>query len=253
MPLRTIVNYYLMFAPHVFMAGVPILLWRRGLYRQFPLFFVYIADELAQFVVFVVMIMTPSVTGTEYGVAYGIGLALSTTLRFGVIHEIFGHAFRNYAAISRFSGPAFRWGTVGTFAAGIALALYTGGNQFNRFMLVVNLLDRTASIAQCALLLGLFVFAAYMGLSLRSHVFGLALGLGIYATVTLAAAAIRTQFAYVGNTALNYITMVTYHVCVVIWIVYLWAPEHSTQYAVTTVPEHDLEAWNKELQRLTQQ
>jgi len=133
------------------------------------------------------------------------------------------------------------------------LALYTGGNQFNRFMLVVNLLDRAASIAQCGLLLGLFLFAAYMGLSLRSNVFGIALGLGIYSAVTLAAAAIRTQFGYVGITALNYITMATYHVSVVIWLVYLWAPEHSTQYAAKTVPEHDLEAWNKELQRLIQQ
>ena len=46
--------------------------------------------------------------------------------------------------------------------------------------------------------------------------------------------------------------MGVYHVCVLIWLAYLWLPERVSQFAVKSVPEHDLETWNEELQRLIQ-
>jgi len=250
--LHVLVSDYLLVAPHLLLVGVLILLVQKGLRRLFPLFFAYTLWELGQFTVALVMLLSPAVTGKQYGIAYSIGLAISTILRFGVIHEIFAHAFGRYHAVSSYGKPAFRWITVGLLALTLSLALYTGGNHFDGVMVLVHLLDRAAAITQCGLLLALFAFASYLGLSLRSHVFGIALGLGVFATVELATAALRSQLGYVGNTTLNYITMATYHVCVVIWLVYLWAPERSTQYAVKGIPEHELEAWNKELQRLIQ-
>jgi len=253
MSWRALLFNYLLFAPHILLGGVIVLLCRKKLYSQFPLFFAYTIAELLQFVVVVPMLRMPSVTGREYAIAYWIGQGVSTALRFGVIHEIFSHVFRNYSSISRFGRPAFRWLTVALLAFALGLAVYTGGNSFDRIHLLANLLDRAASITQCGLLVALFFFANYLRLSLRSHVFGIALGLGVFASVQLATAAAASYFGYAGSSRINFVIMATYHICVVIWLAYLWAPERSPQYLVKAVPEHDLEDWNKELQKLIQQ
>ncbi|HEY7615593.1 MAG TPA: hypothetical protein VH744_02225 [Terriglobales bacterium] len=253
MTLASVLWYYLLIAPHVLLLGIVVALLRQRLYRSFPIFLAYTAYEIVLFGVALVMILSPAATGSHYAATYAIGTAGSTVLRFGIIHEVFAHLFRNYSAIMYLGKPIFRWATVGTLLAALSLAVYTGGNDLDRLMLVVRLLDRTASILQCGLLVGLFLFASYLGLSWRNHVFGIALGLGIFASVELAASAIRSHTGFEYNALLNYVTMATYHVCVLIWLFYLWVPERSPQYAVKTLPEHDLETWNNELRRLIQQ
>jgi hypothetical protein len=224
MALRLVWNY-LLIAPHLLLVVVLVALLRRRLYRQFPMFFSYVVAEIVQAAVILPMIFSPSTTNYEYAVAYGIGLAVSTALRFGVIHEIFAHMFRNYSMLNRFGKPVFRWTTVGLLLASLALAAYAGGHDPNRLMFIVNVLDRVASIMQCGLLIGLFLFSASLGLSWRSYLFGIALGLGVFASVELVASAIRSETGYVYNTYLNYLTMATYHCCVLVWAFYLSAEE----------------------------
>jgi hypothetical protein len=43
--------------------------------------------------------------------------------------------------------------------------------------------------------------------------------------------------------------MATYHCCVLIWLVYLLAPD-TAKHAVKHVPDNNLEQWNTEMQRL---
>jgi hypothetical protein len=247
------VFYYLMIAPHVLLLGIMVALLRRSVFRRFPIFLTYILSEIVQFAVLFALYTARSVTPTQYAWGYVIGLAVSTAIRFGIIHEVFAHVFRNYSAVSYFGRPLFRWGTVGLMLGALALTFYAGGDNFDHLMFVVYALDRAASILQCGLLVGLFVLSTYLGLSWRNQVFGIALGLGILASVQLLAAAIRAQTSFAFSQYLDYVTMSTYHVCVLVWLFYLWAPERSTQYAVNSVPEHDLEAWNQELQRLIRQ
>jgi hypothetical protein len=242
--------YYLIIVPHLLLSVVFVLLLRRGLYRQFPIFFTYIVSEMVQFVVLFAMMEMPSVTGREYGLAYSFGLALSTALHLGVIYEIAAHLFRNYTGLSYFGKPLFRWVTVGLLLASLTLAVGSGAHDISRVMSIMHVLERTASILQCGLLVGVFVLSAYLALSWRSYVFGIALGLGIFSSIKLIASAIRAQTGIVYVKPLDYLTMATYHCCVLIWAFYLWAPERSSQYAVKVLPEADLESWNQELQRL---
>jgi hypothetical protein len=246
-------KYYLIVAPHILLGGVLLCLFRRKLYRTFPVFLIYVASELIQFSILFTMILLPSTSGREYGITYSASSAVSTALRFGVIYEIFLHLFRNYPILSRLGKPMLRWATTGLLLAALTLAVYTGGNRFNQVMYLLNVLDRTASILQCGLLIALLSFAAYLGISLRSHVFGIALGLGIFASVELTNAAIRTHLGQAYSAYLDYLTMATYHICVLIWIWYLWAPEKIPAKSVQQLPEHNLETWNQELQRFIQQ
>jgi len=253
MTLRLLVWNYLLIVPHLLLLVVLVALLRSRLHRQFPIFFTYVAAEIVQFMVLFVMLKSPSITGREYGIAYSCGFALSTALRLGIVHEIFAHMFRNYTVLNRFGKPVFRWVTVGLLLAGLTLAAYAGGHDPAWLLSVVHVLDRAASILQCGLLIGLFFFSTYLGLSWRSYIFGIALGVGIFASVELVTSAIRSETGYAYNAYLNYITMATYHCCVLIWAFYLLAPEQVSQYALKAAPEIDLESWNQELQRLLRQ
>jgi hypothetical protein len=117
----------------------------------------------------------------------------------------------------------------------------------------MHVLERTASILQCGLLVLIFALASFLNLSFRSYVFGIALGLGIFSSVELAASAIRAEIGSAYNGLLDYFIMATYHCCVLIWAFYLWVPERSSQYALKVLPQSDLDNWNKELQRLLKQ
>lgn len=237
-----------MIAPRLLLGVVLFALVRHKLYRQFPLFFTYILSELVQAAVILPMLFMGSPSSQSYKVAYLVALVLSTALRFGVIHEIFAQMFRNYAAVERFGKPLFRWLTVGLLLGGLALAVYATGGDPTRPVFAV--LDRTASILQCGLLIGLFLFSGYLGLSWRSYLFGIALGMGVFASTDLAIFAIRSQTGDAYNNPLNYLSMAVYHGCVLVWMVYLLSPERISQYKVKAIPENDLETWNQEIQRM---
>ena len=229
-------------------------MWRRKLVRPYPVFFTYIAWEVVQFLIFYPMALMPSVSGpTLFARLTPVGLAVSTGLRFGVIHEVFAHIFSNYPSFSAFGKPIFRWGTAILLMLGLLAAVLVGGHDGLRALSILWALSKTASILQCGLLVALFLFSSYLGLSWRNQVFGVALGLGVFATADLIAASVRSQFGSETTTSLDYITMAVYHCCVLIWLAYLWLPERATQFAMKTVPEHDLESWNEELQRLIRQ
>jgi hypothetical protein len=250
MTLRVLFWNYLLIAPRLLLVLVFLALLRHRRYRQFPMFFAYVVSDFVQAAVLLPMIFL-HFRGHIYATAFFSGLVVSTALRFGIIQEIFAHMFRNYAVLHRWGKPLFRWVTVGLLLLGLALAAYLGGHDTKPLESMAHVLDLAASILQCGLLFGLFFFSSYLGLSWRSYLFGIAFGLGVFASANLVAAAIRSQTGFVYNTALNYFTMGTYQCCVLVWVFYLLAPERVTQYTLKTLPENDLEVWNQELQRLS--
>jgi hypothetical protein len=251
-PLLRPLFYYLWTAPHILQAAILVLMIRRRLYKQFPIFLLYTAFELFQFTVLLaVFVHSGSLADERYRDAYLLGTAISTALRFGIIYEIFTEVFRNYQALGELGRVLFRWATIILLLIGVALA-GTHGNGPDGFLLIVPILDRTVSLMQCGLLLFLFLFSRYFALSWRNYAFGIALGFGILASLELANYAIRSQIG-VGSYLLDYLGMATYHCCVLIWIFYLRVSEPRTYRMHKKLPEHDLEVWNEELQRLLQQ
>jgi hypothetical protein len=253
MPLLRLLWYYLWIAPHLLLAGIAVIMYRRKLVRQFPWFFAYVCFEVLEFGPLFASHRF-KIGGLSYWSFYSVTGVISTILRFGIILEVLRHLVSNYAVLARTLKPYFRWFAIGLLILALAFSLYAGGDRSNRSWFVMNLLDRTALILQTGLLACLFLFSGYLNLSWRNQVFGIAFGLGVYAVVDLITTAIRSQHGFRHADLLDYLSMGAYHCSVLIWMFYLLRRERTRSNDVHDLPaHHDVEAWNQELERLLHQ
>jgi hypothetical protein len=241
--------HYLWVAPHLLQIAVAVVIIRRKLHREFPLFLGYTVYQIIANVVLFALDHSPSVSPDTYHVAINIDAVLSIALRFAVIYEIFVVVLRPYEALKRLASLVVQFVLVALLGLSLFVATYGPVAAYtSRHISLYIAMDRAASIVQCGLLLVVFVFASYLALSSRSFVFGIAAGLGFYLAVQLALLAI-SAYVYVPHG--NIINMAAYHVSVIGWLFYAWAPQPA-RLAVKNIPQHQLESWNIELERLLQ-
>jgi hypothetical protein len=261
MTLNHLAYYYLWVAPHVLQSILLVVLVRRGLHRQFPMFVFYTGFEVLQCGVLLAVSQRLSNFGPVYVQVFAVGLALSTAIRFGVIYELFRHFFQRYPALTGPGRFVFRGATVLLLLIAVALAISAPGGAADKISRAATYsaldvttlaLDRAVTMLQCGLLVSLFLFSRYFVLSWRSHAFGIALGLGVFASTELAISAVRLYVTDPHN-VLDLFVMGAYQVCVLVWMFYLMSPARESQYSLKKLPDHDLEIWNRELQRLIQQ
>ena len=251
-PQLRVLFYYLWIAPHALQVVLAAAMIRRRLQRKFLMFFLYTLFELCQFSFLIFLASSKSLLNPSYREAFAFGTAASVTLRFGIIYEIFNDLFSGYKAIKHVGERAFRWAAALLLLLGAGLASGTLTATVQTPLDALYVIDQTISIIQCGLLVCLFVLASFYGLSMKSVSFGIALGFGLLECNALAAAALRT---HVGSKYFwDFFVMGIYHVCVLVWLFYVLIPEKpSSPPPDSQIPEHDLDAWNDELQRLIRQ
>jgi hypothetical protein len=130
---------------------------------------------------------------------------------------------------------------------------YSSGTDLDRFTLVYTVVDRAVSIVQCGLLVLLVLLARFLSFPWTSYAFGIALGLGFFASVNLGISALKAQYGMaIAYGIMDPISMATYHCCVLFWVVTLLRPERIIG-RMGSPPNQELEHWNSVLQRLLQQ
>lgn len=228
--------HYLWVAPHALQIVVVIVMMGRGLWREFPLFFAYTVWQVLEEGTLFILDHSAAVSGYQYWCVHSVGRAIDVGLRFAIIFEIFSSTFRNYPGLKHLCRMLFRGAIV------VLLGLFP-------FLSRIHVVDLSVSIMQSGLLILLLGLSSYFGLSWRSLAYGIAVGLGIFSSVHLATEATRVWTGPVAGYAFDFVTMAAYHCSVVIWLVYLLAPEMARS-TVKELPENSLEQWNAELQRL---
>ena len=241
--------HYLWIAPHVIQIAVAIVLLKRGLQREFPWFFAYtVYTAVASGVLFGLDHSDRVSVYVYWGAAY-FGTVSSIALRFGVIYELYTHIFGRYRTLRPLHGTLLKWSAALLLLVAAGFSAYAPGHDPRLFAILLTL-NRGVALMQSGLLLILFALSAYFHLSWKSYTFGLAAGLGIFAAVELSTSVIRVAIGpRPGNYVLDFITMATYHLCVLIWLAYLLLPE-AVGRPIDKLPPHNLEDWNEELHRL---
>ena len=254
MHAHSLLWHYLWLAPPVLQVVIFIVMVRRKLYREFPVFFTYTLYAAIQSLTFFVLDHSPSVSAHQYWQAFWVQFIVSIALRFALIWEIFSHVFSIYPALWEFGKMVFRWSAVVLVLVAVAVAVYSAAPDGPRIQNGIYVMDRAISMIQVGLLLFLFLFSSYFGLSWKSYVFGIAAGLGISATAELATSSMWMQSGgeYSPTDAYNFTLMATYHCCVLIWLFYLVSKEPARR-IIGKLPHNDLETWDRELARLLHQ
>ena len=222
---------------------------RRRLVHEFPVFFIYTVFQIIQEGTLFVFDHDPAVSYYLYWYTYWVGLTISSGLRFGIIWEICSSVFRNYPGFRRLNRFLFRWAIVVLLFLAIAVAAHAPEDGTYHIFSRMHVLDLSVNVMQSGLWLLLVGLSAYFGLSWRSLAYGIAFGLGIFATVALAAESARVWTGFVAGYAYDFVNMAAYNCSAFIWLVYLLMPE-KVHRNLKDLPQHDLEQWNAELQRL---
>jgi hypothetical protein len=246
-------SLFLLISPHVLLAVLAVIFFKRRFYREFPCFFAYVLYEIAKFIPLFALYSVQGSTGKQYAYAFSVTLILSIALRFGVIDEVSKDLFREPQFLKVSARRLLQDVTGLLLVMGILFAVYAPGDNSARWYAGVFVVNRGAAMVQCGLLLALLLFSRFLGLSWRRPAFGIALGLGVLTSVDLATYALRAEFtSRAGAEFLNLLVTGTYLVCVSIWTGYSLAPEREPA-SIAVVPHDEVETWNKELERLVRQ
>ena len=135
----------------------------------------------------------------------------------------------------------------------VMLVAYSSGDQLDRITVTLTVINRAVAIVQCGLLVLVVLLARFLNFSWTSYAFGIALGMGFFASTQLVLSALRAHYgAAFPRTLFDEISMAAYHCCVLFWVVALWLPKREASVARST-PVDELEHWNNVLQRLLHQ
>ncbi len=244
-----LIDYIFWFSAPALQVGVLVAMYRRGLHREFPYFFNYtVLQVLGEPILFGLN----KTSYTLYFWGYWVSIALSALVSFAVLQEIFKNAFRPYEALRDLSVILFRWSAlVILLVAGMWAISSNHSDQADVVMNTIFLVDRSIRLMQCGLVFFLLLFSEYLGISRRNILFGIALGFGLYASVSMLVAAGMSHSSIVHVSILRWIKSGSYNVAVLLWLGYtLMAPSRSTA-AQATVRSQGLELRAGERSRAT--
>ena len=247
--------HYLWIGPHILQAILAVILWRRGFHRQFPIFFSYLVFEAIEEFTLYGMDALPSVSGDTWWLAFRIGLVLEGIIRLAVIGELFFHLLRSRPAIARVGSRLISGAGAGLVLLATLAAAYAhiGSAQYATAP-IAHILQQTLYMIECGLILFLFVFTACFKLTWDRATLGIGLGRGISASVHLGTWAVMANGGLAHSRyLLDFLNFATYHLCVLIWFYYFLVPQKSATTSAVSLPENNLDIWNRELERLLQQ
>jgi hypothetical protein len=207
---------YLWCAQPLLQLAVAAVLWRRRLHKKFPVFFIFLLAQVANFAVTFPFWLSGNLK--VYFAFFWLGEAVNALLGFKVIHEIFLDVFRPYHTLKDLGTLLFRWAGVVMLLVSVVVAF---SNSYDRNPLVhaLTTLQRSVRIVQLGLILFLLLFSRFLGVSRKQVSFGISLGFGLFAGVELLLVALNSG-GFVGQGTLNRANMLTYVVAILIWLGY---------------------------------
>jgi hypothetical protein len=183
---------YSMFAMCSLSVGVIVLIWRKRLLRDFGFLVALIsvigleAGIMVSTLFFREELGIPKLLDYQvYFYSYWISYFVEYGLLLLVIYSVFRQAMKPMEGLQRAGKVVFRWvcGVSVALSVGLAIGPHMAG--FNYIATAATQIEQGVSILTLCLLLFVCFSTRYLGLTYRSHLFGVSLGLGVVATGTL--------------------------------------------------------------------
>jgi hypothetical protein len=246
---------YLWVAPNLYLLVLGALMWRRGLSRQVPCLVAFAllppTIELVRFVLDV----APWASADSFWIVSWGAIVVESLLKFLVIGEAFSRVLQLYPSLARLGRLLISgFGAVLVLLAALAAAFSQDPNG-SRLVAGFQVLAQTEYIIQFGLTVFVFLFVAHFKLTWDRLSFGILQGLGLASCLYLASWAIlaNTNLSQHGRTLLDFLGFATFHFYVLLWYYYVLVPGRVAARVPALIPQHNLELWNRELERLLQQ
>jgi len=197
-------------------AGIAVIVFRRKLHKDFPVFFSYALTQIGLFAnEFPVSRWCSS---SAYFYTFWISAAVNVVLAFKIIHEVFLDIFRPYPALRDLGTALFKWAALIMVLVSVVVISITPGwdDPVTKTILVVQ---RCVRVIQCGMVLFLLAFCKSLGVSWRRQSFGIVLGFGAFAGVELLTTALYSG-SHMGGQAVNTINMTAYNGGMIVWLLY---------------------------------
>ena len=196
--------------------AVAVVIFRRRLQRDFPVFFAYVLTEIF---IFAVEFPVHELAGPQvYFYTFWIAAVVNLIFQFKIIHEIFLDILRPYHALKDLGTALLKWAALIMILVS-AVFISTNSELVNPMGRIVISLQRCVRVVQCGIILFLLAFCRPLGVSWRRPSFGIALGFGIIAGVELIGCALFTG-GHVSNDTLSLFSMAAYNLGVLLWLSY---------------------------------
>jgi len=242
-------RYYLWIAPHLLLGIFLVFLLRRRLQRQLPIFTSYVVFELIQFLVLFTLSLHSPFPDAIYQWALVVGAGIGSLLQLGVIYELANELLLSRSRLTSALRPVLQ-----VILALLVLGAAAGCGAFSgisvqRATSIFQIIDFASNLIEAGMVLSLFVFARALRVKWHSWVAGVALGLGVSASIDLISAALRAGWGNRAFIAVDVTQMAAFHACAVIWLVSLFLTR-TEPFPHGKLNLSDLESWDQELQRM---
>ena len=246
-------NYFWV-APNLYLLALGVLMWRRGLREQVPYFVAFALLIPTLDLVRFVLDVAPGVSPETYWIFTWGALIVESLLKFIVIGETFSRVLHLYPSLARLGKILISgFGAALVLLAALAAALSRDTSQVP-IISGFHVMAQTHYLVQFGLTVFAFLFVAHFRLTWDRLSFGVMQGFGLASCVFLTTWAIlaNTNLSDHGRTLLDFLNFATYHFYVLLWVYYVLVPSRVAPRVTVLVPEHNLELWNRELERLLQ-
>jgi len=201
-----------------------IFMLRRKLQAVFPRFFSYIVFQIVKSVI---LFGIYRYDHENYFDAYWTGNAISVLLSVTVMDEILHNLLKRYGGIQKLTSLIFRWACGLLLLLSIVNAYSSQQTGPDRVISAVLAFDRSVRVMQCGLFFLLMILCRLLRNCWRQHVFGIALGFGIFASIELMLVSIVTHFGDGGVAVVSLIKSAAYNAVTLLWVMYLRRPSDA--------------------------
>lgn len=179
-----------------------------------------------------------------------IGTGISSILELAVLYELANTLVLSRTSLTPILQGLLRWCAAILLLAATVVSALLGQPGLHRVMAAFQTLDFSSNVIEIGLLIVMLLFTRALRVSWGSLPAGIVLGFAVSASTEIACAALLSVLDRHQYTQIDSLRLLGFHICVVIWLVYILLPQDSAATYTGNVKIADLELWNEEMQNI---
>jgi hypothetical protein len=227
--IMLILRWYLWIVPHLLCGVVVVLAIKRRVHRRFPAFIALLSFSFV-FELGVAMVITFLFPQPIYKWFVVVDVAATFCLQLFVFSEILRELLSSNESVTQILQHWPRRTAAALTLTAVFFAAFLPVTAREQVMNVFQTLNFGVNLVAIGLLLAMGVLTRVLGISWRSVPAGIVLGLALAAVGDIGSSALMAQLGRQAYIALDIARLVGFHVCTLVWLVYVLLPERAAQH-----------------------